>query len=52
MKRPDVSLAQGRLNADDAPQAGGDATGNAQRVPLAKVAVSYTAHLAHSGKLL
>jgi len=31
------SLAQGWLDAGAAPQAGGDATGNAQRVPLAKM---------------
>lgn len=45
-KRRTFSLAMMRLDAEEAPQAGRDATGDAQRVSLAKMAWYYHAHLA------
>jgi hypothetical protein len=50
MKRPDVSLARRWLNAGDAPQAGRDATGGAQRASLAKMVLYYSTQLAASAK--
>lgn len=58
--RAEVSLARGqpaqrlngvaRLNAEDAPRAGRDATGGAQRVSLAKMVRYDRTHLANSAK--